>query len=242
MQKKHTLIPFSALIIAAFFGLNSSTLTLAASPSPTPSISPSPASDEQVTENIKKRLQETLEETDPSISSYKSFVGQVQDVIKNTLIITDKDGKKNVVIKDDTNIVRSPGNAKINADSIRIDDYVIAIGSLKESEELEAVRIIVSADSLTTSNKSAGLAKITKISKSNLTVTPLSGGETKILAISSKTTLKTNLGESLDLTDLTIGDSIVYTYTTSKDTLTATAVMRIGFADSSPTPTPTDAE
>lgn len=235
------------LLTVSFLTSSYHLVARAASPSPSPSPSPTPVSDDTVTDNLKKRLQETLrgETATPSATSYKSFVGVIRDVIKNTLIIEDKDGKKNVMIKDAATLVRSPGNATIKAENIRIDDYVIAIGNLKESDELEAVRVIVSTEPLSTSAKQAAAAKITKITKSALTLAPLTGGEAKVVTLNSKTKYKTSLGESLELADLVLGDSLIYTALEGKDNaLTATSIMRIGFADpdASPSPLPSPAE
>lgn len=225
MKKK---VIFS-LLIATFVLSYTSTAIAQSSPSP----SPSPISDETITENLKKRLQETIGEnvTTTPTKANKSFVGVIRDVIKNTLVVEDKDGKKNVMITDGAAIVRSPGNATIKADSIRIDDYVIAIGTLRESDELEAVRVIVSTTPITTVVKKAEVARITKIAPSTLTLSTLVGGETKTITINAKTALKSSLGESLEVKDLSVGDSIIYTAIENKTTLTATSLMRIGFAD-----------
>lgn len=235
MQKKYRFLPIITIFSSFYLVLN--TVSAASStPSPkassSPIASPSPISEEQVTENLKKRLQETLgDDTKAEQINYKSFVGVIRDVIKDTLVIEDKDGKKKIVIKNDASIVRSPGNKTIPVDSIRIEDNIISIGELKENDELEAIRIIVSADPLSTTSKTSSLARITKISKNSLTTTSIDSGTTKVIGITTKTALKSSLGESLDLEDLNVGDSIIYTATLSKDTLTATSLMRIGFAD-----------
>ena len=240
MQKKHTIATLFTL--TSFLVLNSVTHpTFAVSPTPSPKASssatasptPSPISEEQITESLKKRLQETIGETNQTEAeqNYKSFVGVIRDVIKDTLIIEDKDGKKKIVIKEGASIVRSPGNKTIPTDSVRIEDNIISIGSLKESDELEAVRIIVSADPLTATSKVSALARITKISKTAITTTSIDSGSTKIINLNTKTSLKSSLGESLEVTDLNVGDSIIYTATLAKDTLAATSLMRIGFAD-----------
>ena len=247
MQKKHVFLPLITLLSTFYLVLTtvsaaSSTPSPKASSSQSPSPSPSPISEEQVTENLKKRLQETIGESPSSDElNYKSFVGVIRDVIKDTLIIEDKDGKKKIVIKNDASIVRPPGNKTIPVDSIRIEDNIISIGSLKENDELEAVRVIVSADPLTTTAKVSSLARITKISKNTIPTTSIDNGSTKVINVSTKTVLKSSLGESLEITELNVGDSIIYTATLNKDTLTATSLMRIGFADepaSTPLATP----
>ncbi len=245
MQKNYAILSLTTILSTSTLFLTSAS---AASPSPSPKPSAtatSSATTAEVTESLKKRLQETLAEDNPTPAlAYRSFVGVIRDVIKDTLVIEDKDGKKKIVIQDGASVVRSPGNKTIPVDSIRIDDNVISIGTLKESDELEAVRIIVSADPLTTTTKTSALARITKLTKSSVTTTTLNTGETKTILINQKTTLKSSLGESLELADLNVGDSIVYTASQAKDTLTATSLMRIGFADpdASTTPVPSPSE
>lgn len=205
-----------------------------AAPSPAASSSGATnSSDETITENLKKRLQESLTpDTTPSVSpTYQSVVGIIRDVIKDTLVVEDKDGKKKILISDNTTLVRSPGNASIKPDSIRIEDYLIAIGKAIETDELSAVRLIVSTNPLTTTTKKSELAKITKITKTTLTLTPANANDPISLSTTVKTVIKSSLGESLELSDLSIGDSLIYTATETKDTLTATNIMRIGFAD-----------
>lgn len=241
MQKKSILALLIALVSLYSLSTSLHLTAFAASPSPTPSNS----TDAEATENIKKRLQETIEETNTSLlplNNYKSFVGVIRDVIKDTLILEDKDGKKNIKLASGSAILRSPGNATIKADSIRIDDYAIAIGNLIEDDELESVRLIVSATPLSLTNKQVNLVKITKLSSSTLTVVPVSGGETKSITLTTKSSLKTALGESLDTKDLSVGDSILYTANLEKDKATVTTLMRIGFAspDSSASPEPKD--
>ncbi len=240
MQKKHILPLLIALITLT--SLHSPLTAAAASPTPSPTATPTPsATDAEATENIKKRLQETISDTSLELlplNKYKSFVGIIRDVIKDTLILEDKDGKKSIKIASGSAIIRSPGNASIKADSIRIDDYAIAIGTLMEDDELEGVRLIVSTNPLSASNKQVNLVKITKIASSTLTVVPVSSGESKTITLTTKSSLKTALGESLDSKDLAVGDSILYTANLEKEKATVTTLMRIGFAspDASPSP------
>ncbi len=236
MQQKHTFILalFTLLLSVNITHTRAATPTVSPSPSPLLSPSPSPSVDpETVTENLKKRLQETLqnESTTPILNSYRSNVGVIRDVIKDTLVVEDKDGKKKVLLKENSTLVRSPGNTTIKPDSIRIEDYIIAIGKPLEADELEATRVIVSSSPILTNTKKSELAKIVKITKNNLTISRIDSTEPFDLITNTKTVIKSTSGGSLDLTELTTGDSIIYTASETKDSLTATNIMRIGFAD-----------
>lgn len=218
MQKKHLLIPLIALTLLV-------TPVIAASPSPSPS-----NTDETITENIKKRLQESLsdEETTPSITSARAYIGVVKDVIKDTVIVQDKDGKKDIKLETDTNIIRSPGNAVIKAEDIRLGDYIIAIGYPSGDETLTGRRLIVSIDPIKAPGKTSGLGTISKIGKASITLKLQD--KDQVVDITGKTIYKSAVG-TIELADLSIGDTLIYTATTdANDELTATILMRTGTA------------
>ncbi len=154
MRKTHTFILLIALLFLFTLSFSS---TFAASPTPSSSPSPSPTASTNdinaVTENLKKRLQATIsgDDADLPLSSHRGLIGVIRDVIKDTIILDDKDGKKKVLVGDKTVLLRSPGNTAIKIDDVRIDDYIIAIGNPGADDELAGLRIIVSATPLTTS-------------------------------------------------------------------------------------------
>jgi hypothetical protein len=232
MQKKHLLIPFTALTFTLSTLSFHLSPTLAASPSPTPkaspslSPSPSPASAEEATENLKKRLQESLdiETTTVAKSSFKSYVGVVKDVIKDTIIIEDKDGKKDIKLQDDTVIVRSPAGSTIKPESIRIDDYIIAIGTLGDADILLGKRLIVSAEEIKPPAKVSALGTITKIGKNSVTLKV--EDKDQLVATTTKTIIKSTAG-TIEFTDLEVGDTLIYTATVDEEDLTATVIMRV---------------
>lgn len=222
MQKKLHFIPLIALIFLLVPGF--ATLPAQAeSPSPTASSS---ATADEVTENLKKRLQASLEtQVETPVSSARGYIGIVKDVIKDTLIIQDKDGKKDVKLQDDTTILRSPGNAIIKPENIRIDDYIIAIGYPDGDEILSGRRLIVSADPITPPAKTSNLGTISKLSKSSLTLQI--GDQEQIIVIISKTIFKSPAG-TIEFSDLGVGDTVIYTALVGKDDAqTATILLRI---------------
>lgn len=226
MQKKVIL----TLSIALTLLISPLSPIYAASPSPSssPLTSPSPASINEVTENLKKRLQETVDSTvsTPEISKARGYIGIVKDMIKDTVVIEDKDGKKDILITDETTIVRSPENTTIKSDSIRIDDYIIAIGYPGDGEVLTGRRLIVSATPIKPPAKKSGIGTVVKIAKSEL-VLKIDGSDVAI-AYTSKTTFKSAAG-SIELADLEIGDTLIYAaISDAKDNLTSTLIMRIG--------------
>lgn len=223
MQKKHIFIPLIALTLVFISYHLSSSPTLAASPLP----SASPLTDSDVTASLKKKIIENLgsaNEATPSAPA-TAYLGVVKDIIKDTLIIDDKDGKKDIMLSDATTILRSPGNSTIKVDSVRIDDSIIAIGYLNQNGELDGRRLIVSADPIVPPHKETGMGTISKLSKTSLTLTV--DGQPKVLAFTAKTIYKSPAG-MIDSTTLEVSDTLVYTATIDDhDVLTASVIMRI---------------
>lgn len=221
MYKKSFFIPIIALTLLSLvphFNLS----VLAVTPSP----SLEPETINEVTENLKKRLQDSLsEDSDQPNILYRAYVGKVKDVIKDTLIVEDKDGKKDIKILDNTTIIRTPGNATIKSDNIRIDDYIIAIGNLANDEIMDGKRLIVSVNPITAPTKTTGIGSIAEISKNSLT---LRINEQDVdISLTSKTIVKTPNG-TIELSDLEIGDTLIYTATVDTDEdLIATILMKI---------------
>ncbi len=191
--------------------------------SPSPLASPSPASINEVTDNLKARLKQTQDTalSDPN----RAYVGTVKDVIKDTIVMQDKDGKRDIKITSDTAIVRTPGNTPIKPDSIRIDDSIIAIGVPTETDVMNGKRLIVSTTPFVAPSKSTAMGTIKKITKSTIAVTV--GDNDRNLDLSSTTTLKSIAG-TIALSDLAIGDTVIYTALNDNDgSLSTTIVMRI---------------
>lgn len=220
MQQKYLLYPCIALII-----LSATTTSLqASSPSPSPVVSPSPASVEDAVDSVKKRLQESLAKNPENKELIKAYIGTIKDVIKDTLVVEDKDGKKHVTLTDTTTLLRSPGNATIKAEDVRIGDAIIAIGYPETEDELRGARLIVSSTPFAAPAKTTGLGQITKIGKTSLEIETKDGNLT--LTLTSKTIYKTPT-ELIELADLDVGDRIIYTASTTANESSATIIMRI---------------
>ncbi len=222
MQKK---LLFIALIAITYLSIVHRPLSIVLAVSPSPSASPSNLN--EITENLKKRLQDSLVEESPSpLANKRAYIGVVKDLIKDTLIIEDKDGKKDITLEDESVILRAPGNTLIKPENIRIDDSIIAMGIPTGVDTLTGLRLIVSADPLLIPKKSSGLGVLTKLTKSSLTLKTADREE--ILTLTNKTILKTPVSP-LELADLAQGDTLVYTATIDdKGAATATIIMRIG--------------
>lgn len=231
MQKKVIIVPIIALTFAFILFPGSFTHVSAVSPSPSPSLKPSPTPTDinEVTENIKKRVQDALADPETKLVPSDSpigYIGIVKDIIKDTVIIEDKDGKKDIKLTGDTTIVRSPGTATIKPENIRIDDYIIAIGyPTKDSENITGKRLIVSADAISIPTKTTGLGTIVKVGKTTITLSV--DGSEQTLTITPKTIVKSAVGV-IEYSELTPSDTLIFTASKdAKDVQTATILMRI---------------
>lgn len=224
MQKNLTFIVLSILIALSFAPVISAK-TDVASPSPvaTPSIN-------QVVDSLKERIKDGLSTPNASqatidTTTYRAFVGIIKDVIQKTIILETKDGKKQVVVNDDTTLLRSPGNQTIKLENVRIDDYLIAIGTLKEEDILEGHRLITSSTPITDNTKLTGYGQITEIKGKALTLT--SSGDDQTITINDKTIIKSRDKSGLSIGDLPLNSRVIYTAEKDDDTTIATVLMLI---------------
>lgn len=235
MQKKFIFSLFLVFVFSIFdirFSLFAPVHAASPLASPKPSSdggspSPSPASIDEVTASLKARLQNSLQNPDdPTASpSASSYVGTVTDVVGGTVIITDKDGKKDIKIADGATILRTPGNREIKAEDIRIDDAMIALGYPAGNNVLNGKRLIVSTTPFPAFDKTSGYGVVKNMTKSAITLAV--GDQTQIVSLTGKTLYKTPVA-TLDPTDLALGDTVVYTaLLDDSGAQTATIVMRI---------------
>ena len=191
----------------------------------------------EATDNLKKRLQESLNsgkddlpagEADLRVASQstpRAYIGIVKDMIKDTIIMQDKDGKKDIKLASDTTILRTPGNTLVKSENIRLDDYIIAIGYPGGDDIITGRRLILSVDPIKSPAKVSGFGTITKIGKNTLTLQV--NDQEQILDLTAKTIFKSAAG-SIEFTDLAPHDTLIYTAKSdSKENLTATIIMRI---------------
>ena len=189
---------------------------------------------DEVTNNLKERLKEVVQDTkinQVTESQLYGYIGNVTDIIQNTIILQDKEGKKSVKISDNSTILRSPGSKEIDLTNISIDDSIIAMGHKSDDDEIAGNRIIVSTTALTPPEKISGIATITSINKYSFSLAILDQDEPFELFFTKKTIYKSPT-DILKLNDLTLNDEILYTATRdSDDDWSATIVMQIKTTD-----------
>jgi len=195
---------------------------------------------EDLTENLKERIKSAVTGTElqtPPPSTLVGYVGTITDVIQNSLVLSDKSGKKIIKLDDTTTLLRSPGNTAIELENVQVDDSIIAIGTPAGEDEIRGKRIIVSNLPITPPDKLGGYGLIEKVNRYSYTLTTLDSSPLELF-FTSKTVYK-SATEILEASDLAAGDSLLFTAVKDKDgDWSATVVMRLGTAASSSPPPP----
>lgn len=189
-------------------------------------------SSEEITENLKQRLQDSLKSarqnlitTDNNANSPIAYVGTVLDIIQESAEIQTKDGIRYAKISEDTTIIRSPGNSEIDLDDIRIDDFIIAMGYQDNETSLNSRRVIVSQTLEPVLQKTSGTGVIMDITNSNITIQRPDGTQTELSL--TKSTIVKSTTEVLDIENLEVDQSIIYTADIDDEDLDTTIIMII---------------
>lgn len=191
----------------------------------------------EVTTNLRERLKEALGNEEAAAEGPRAYVGVIRDVIKNTIVVEDKDGEQSVMVGSDTEIVRSPGNSKITIDNIQIEDNVIAMGYPAEDDELLGKRLIVSVKPFSPPEKLSGLGKITDIGKYAFIIQ--TAVESKLEVFFTKETEYKSPSASLEFEDVSVGDQVLFTAVKDKDgDWSATVLMQFKAVPPTPSASP----
>lgn len=189
-------------------------------------------SSEEITENLKQRLQDSLESarqnlitTDNNADSPIAYVGTVLDIVQESAEVQTKDGVRYAKMSEDTTIIRIPGNSVIDLDDIRIDDFIIAMGYQDNETSLNSKRVIVSQTLEPVLQKTSGTGIIVDISSSNITIQKPDGTQLE-LSLTKSTIVKSTV-EVLDIDNLEVDQLIVYTADIDDEDLDATIIMII---------------
>lgn len=237
-HKLTTTIAFTVILTSLIYGSAHAQNDSSPSPSPTPQ-----EITDEVKDSIKKRLQDSIKNVqdnivavvEPSSNRPRAYVGTVNDIIQQSIIINTKDGKKEAFVDSNTTILRSPGNSTIKIEDVRIDDFIIAMGSLKNDEDLQSKRIVVSTTIPSPFSKTSGHGQITKITKNSLTVQG-SNGES-VLSFNQETIFKSDNG-IIKSSDLEENDTVIFVAESENNKLSATVIMSITKMQQTPTSSP----
>jgi hypothetical protein len=201
----------------------------------TPTTSPNATDEVQINQKVAQRLAQIS-------SQPKAYLGSVTDIADSTIEIKSLDSKIQQISVEGSGITvvdtRGHSTKPFKPTDIAIGDFIIAMGYVDSSHVLSARQISIS-NSFTENKISYSLAKITKITKSSLTVTNVSDGSTTTLQPDKDTDIEiisSGKSKSAKLSDLNVGDEVIYVVGTTAGELIPRSIFDI--APLSPTLTP----
>ncbi len=100
---------------------------------------------ESIKENVKRRIQEVVNTQDKSDTDQTptAYMGMLTSIANLTLTIESKQGVKLASTSAETSYIALPDNDSIEFDLLSLDDYIVALGFLDDSQVLITKRVIV---------------------------------------------------------------------------------------------------
>jgi len=171
----------------------------------------SPGSD--LTDKIKKRLQETAEEGIQTAKKEieektnrpkkKAFIGNVDSVSDVTISLIYKDQKYVINYNDSTVFEKSTGNKKLDPDDIKAEDFLIAMGFVAAGDQpLDAKRILLIKQPTSPKSRQLLNGKIKEIDGNKVSF------DSKTITISSRTDLTIKSIDKPTIDDLQLEDNL----------------------------------
>ena len=208
--------------IFAFCFLHSQ--VVAATPSATPSAEPtqtatSSADEDEKVKEIRDQLKEKVSEIKDKIDK-KAFVGSITQITDLTLTLENFRGKQRVRLKDETVIVNN-SRKEIEAKDLAVEDKVIAMGTVSDSDILNASRVVVIAKPTGAPiKKTAVMGIISSVDnkQSTISVEPLKDNMPVELKITAATKLVLHRGnKEIKFSTLKKDEKIIAIYQPSSD-------------------------
>jgi len=131
-------------------------------------VSPAPTNQDQdiqkIREVVQQKVKEKLAEITSTLTGKKAFIGTIQSIDGNTITISYNNQQFQLQIDIDTVFIDSKRN-KTGLDKISLDQAVLAMGFLNESQVLETKRLIIVPTETLLEKKHTIVGKIVDISR-----------------------------------------------------------------------------
>jgi len=171
----------------------------------------SPGSD--LTDKIKERLQETAEEGIQTAKDEieektnrpkkKAFIGNVDSTSDTTINLVYKEQKYTINYTDSTVFEKSPGKKKLEADDIKSEDFLIAMGFVTtDDQSLDAKRVLSINQPISPKSRQLLSGKIKEIDGNKVSF------NSKTITISSKTDFTIKDVDKPTIDDLQLEDNL----------------------------------
>jgi hypothetical protein len=213
---------------------------------------PTPADDE-ISPEIKEKVQERIEAIQESGSRKAAYFGTITDVSNSTLTIDSEKGERKIKTDEETDLLGEKGQV-IKLEDLEIDDFIIALGYLESDSYLLGKRISVLAEEPEPAEaREAVYGEVADISKEEevISLSSLKNETTYEIDVTSKTTIEKKVDEKteeIDFNEIEVGDRLAAVGIKKNDngTITASVIYLIPAGaeatEEEITPTPTAAE
>lgn len=225
-----------------------------------PSSESTPTASENLNEKIKDIREAVKEKVQEKIDTVqrgqkRAFVGKVDEIANSTLIMTDREGKKQAKVDEEAKII-SEARKEIKLEDLEVGSWVIAMGYLEETDLLNTLRI-VAVEEPKPITREVAFGKVTDISEEDvLTIKNKRRELTYTIATNSKTKITQRANgktEEVEFTSIQLDDRVVAVGTPSENEekiITAKIIYVIPASpteksvaeESTPSPTPEDKE
>lgn len=146
-------------------------------------------SEEQIQENLKQRLEQTLEGRSEALGIKRAWVGDLESIANNTLTIETRNGPKLASVSAETSFVRLPGRENIDQDDLEIGSHTIAMGIINGKKVLETKRVAVYDSAPETPTRSVNWITIGNFDLDSLELSFEFGQEQQSIAVAENSIL-----------------------------------------------------
>lgn len=196
---------------------------------------------QKIREVVQQKVKEKLAEITAITTNKKAFIGIVQNIDKNDIIISYNNQQFQLQVDVDTVFIDSKRN-KTGLDQISLDQAVLAMGYLNESQALETKRLIIVPAEILLEKKHTIVGKIVDISQET-SVFVLIPNQNKDHQYQIKTDSKTKIinkdKTSIKFDQLENGQTLIVIFSptqTNSKTYYAHQIIKLESPDPSPTP------
>lgn len=181
-------------------------------------VSPSPESEstesaDPIQQSIRERIEQALTEIESSLGGIKAFVGEVESITSQSLELTTGNTTYMASLSEETALTddqREP----IELTDLIIGEYAIVVGVLDEDNGTISAYQILSLDEspyLYQTESTIGRVTQLELTTQTLTLNSIPDNDLITLQLNNNSTLAEQ-GESLSLSDINLGDTMVLIY------------------------------
>ena len=196
---------------------------------------------QKIREVVQQKVKEKLAEITSTLTGKKAFIGTIQSIDGNNITISYNNQQFRLQVDVDTVFIDSKRN-KTGLDKISVDQAVLAMGFLNESQVLETKRLIIVPAATLLEKKHTIVGKIVDISQ-EASVFVLIPNQNKDNQYQIKTDSKTKIIKkdktNIKLDQLENGQTLIVIFSptqTNSKTYYAHQIIKLESPDPSPTP------